>query len=81
MIENDPHFDPDDTIIRRMRVSARTSRGTRETVGNTTGIGAASCVLWVAGLVGVDMPPDIAVVIGGFLSTVVSSLVRKRLSR
>ena len=74
-------FKPEDTIAVKLRAKARDSRSTRETLGNTSGVGGASIVLWLAGLAGVDMPAETAVVVGGILSTVLSSLIRKYLSK
>lgn len=77
---SDDDYRPDDTLAMRIRAKSRDDRTTRETLGNTTGVGTATLVIWVAGLVGVDMQPDAAVVIGGVLSTVFSSLFRKFLA-
>jgi hypothetical protein len=79
MIPKD-EFQPLDTMKMRVLAKTQVDRTTRETVGNTTGIaGGSVLVLWLANLVGIDMPEPAAVVVGSVLSTVISSLLRKYL--
>lgn len=74
-------FRPEDTISYRLRTGARDSRAARETIGGGTGISVATVLVWGAGLVGLDLPPEIAVTIGGLITTVISGAIRHQLRK
>lgn len=81
MIPHNPGegFQPDDTITNMVAYRARTHRTTREVVSNGPGVGAAGVVIWLAELVGLEVPPDVAVYVGSFVTAAVSALIRWRL--
>jgi hypothetical protein len=72
-------FRPNET--QRMRTHLQESRPARETLGTSTGLGAASVVLWLADLAGVKMDPIVAGVIGGVVTSLFSTFLRKRIMK
>jgi hypothetical protein len=68
-------FKPNDTLVMKLQ----RSRGGRESVGTGSGLGSAVVVLWLADQIGLQMDPVTAGVIGGFITSGISALIRKKL--
>lgn len=72
----DHEFTPNET----MRIKLGRSRNGREVVGTGSGLGSAAVVLWIAGLLGLEIDPVAAGVIGSFITSTVSAVIRRRMS-
>lgn len=73
----DAEFRPNDTL----RFKLQRSRGGRESVGTGSGLGSAAVVLWLVDQLGLSMDPVTAGVIGGFITSAISALIRRGLSK
>lgn len=73
--DDDSQFRPNDTL----KMKLQRSRGGRESVGTGSGLGSAAVVLWLADQIGVRMDPVTAGVIGGFITSGISAMIRRRL--
>lgn len=71
----DHEFRPNDT----MRIKLGRSRNGREVVGTGSGLGSAAVVLWISGLIGLEMDPVTAGVVGSFITSTVSAIIRRKL--
>ena len=54
-------------------VSGKT--GATGAAGAGAGVGLAPLIIWILGLFGVDMPPEVAAVAGGLLAAVTSTVI------
>lgn len=71
----DHEFRPNDT----MRLKLGRSRNGREVVGTGSGLGSAAVVLWVVNQLGLEMDPVTAGVVGSFITSTVSAIIRRKL--
>ena len=55
------------------KVSNKTA--TTGAVGGVSGVGLAPLIIWILGQFGIDMPPEVAAIVGGLIAGVASTVI------